>query len=62
MDQPNKGMDGQPEQTWGQGEGKHEPTIPDDDDTGEEPRSHTGETTRRDDPDASSRDDEGMNQ
>ncbi|HET8776487.1 MAG TPA: hypothetical protein VFN76_02395 [Candidatus Limnocylindria bacterium] len=48
-----------PEQTWGQGVGRHEPTIPDDD---EEPTSYAGgEPHELDDPDLPlSRETEGM--
>ena len=49
-----------PEQTWGQGVGKHEPTIPEDPD---EPKTYAeGERTDLDDPDLPlSRENEGMN-
>jgi hypothetical protein len=52
------------EQTWGQGEGTHEPTIPDDDEeeAEEPPATYSGGTaTQLDDPDLPlAREDEGM--
>ena len=52
------------EQTWGQGEGTHEPTVPDEDeDNAEEaPSTYSGGTaTQLDDPDLPlARDDEGL--
>lgn len=47
------------EQTWGQGEGRHEPTIPDEED---EPAAYSGGTARElgDGDLPLSRDDEGM--
>jgi hypothetical protein len=54
------------EQTWGQGTGQHEPTIPDEDDEGSEESNgpstfSEGTATTLDDPDLSlAREDEGM--
>ena len=53
------------EQTWGQGEGRHEPTIPDRDEEEDEervPPTYSGGTaTELDDPDLPlAREDEGM--
>ena len=52
------------EQTWGQGEGTHEPTIPDEaeDDAAEPPATYSsGTATQLDDPDLPlAREDEGM--
>jgi hypothetical protein len=53
------------EQSWGQGEGTHEPTIPDDDEEGaadEAPSTYSGGTAAQlDDPDLPlAREDEGM--
>jgi hypothetical protein len=59
--QPPAKKDEAPEQTWGQGEGEHEPTIPDDAEAGTEPVTYTGGTAATlDDPDALAREDEGM--
>ncbi|HJP71019.1 MAG TPA: hypothetical protein VJ975_04810 [Candidatus Limnocylindria bacterium] len=51
--------DGGPDQTWGQGEGRHEPTIPDEE---QQPTSYSGgEPHELDDPDLPlSRETEGM--
>jgi hypothetical protein len=50
------------EQTWGQGEGRHEPTIPDDDDYTDTPATYSdGTPSRPTDPGAPrTREDEGM--
>ena len=53
--------DGEPEQTWGQGEGTHQPTI--EPEPGKaEPRTYSeGEASEVDEPDAPlAREDEGM--
>ena len=57
---PSELEGGGEEQTWGQGEGRHEPTIPDDDE--QEPTSYAGGTPHDlDDPDLPlSRETEGM--
>jgi hypothetical protein len=51
-------------QTWGQGEGRHEPTIPDDEDENEQrvPSTYSDGTPRQlDDPDLPlAREDDGM--
>jgi hypothetical protein len=51
------------EQTWGQGEGTHEPTVPEDEEDAEETPStySSGTATELDDPDMPlAREDEGM--
>ena len=52
------------EQTWGQGEGRHEPTIPDEDDEDEQrvpPTYSDGTATKLDDPELPlTREEEGM--
>jgi hypothetical protein len=50
------------EQTWGQGEGRHEATIPDKEDEEEGPSTYSGGTaTQLDDPDLPlAREDEGV--
>ena len=50
------------EQTWGQGEGRHEPTIPDENDEEATPTTPSGGTAADlDDPDPPlAREDEGM--
>jgi hypothetical protein len=54
--------DDAPEQTYGQGEGRHEPAIPDDEESSDSMRStySEGTATDVDDPDVLTRDDEGM--
>lgn len=56
---PSELEGGGTEQTWGQGEGRHEPTIPDDE---TQPATYSGgEATDLDDPDLPlAREDEGM--
>jgi hypothetical protein len=51
-----------PEQTWGQGEGEHEPTIPEDDAESSTTPSSYSEGTAADlgEPETLSREDEGM--
>ena len=62
--EPSELEGGGTEQTWGQGEGRHEPTIPDDDADEDEASTASyagGSGARSDDPDQPlSRDDEGM--
>ena len=49
------------EQTWGQGEGRHEPTIPDDEDEKPAATYSGGSATTLDDPDLPlTREDEDM--
>ena len=49
-----------PEQTWGQGEGAHEPTIEPDEPDEEAVTYSEGTASSLDDPDALAREDEGM--
>ena len=59
-DEASKLEGGGTEQTWGQGEGQHEPTIPDDDDEKAPTTSSGGTAADLDDPKLRlSRDDEG---
>lgn len=60
--EPSELEGGGDEQTWGQGEGRHEPSIPGPESGDEEPTSYAGGTPRTlDDPDLPlSREDEDM--
>jgi hypothetical protein len=50
-----------PDQSWGQGEGAHEPTIPDEDEESTRtPSSYSGGTAGRPEDPPLARDDEGM--
>ena len=62
MDQQRRTSDDEaPEQTWGQGEGEHEPTIPEDDaESSTTPTYSEGTATRLGEPESLAREDEGM--
>ncbi|MGH2417692.1 MAG: hypothetical protein ACRDFY_05100 [Candidatus Limnocylindria bacterium] len=62
MDQQRRRADDEaPEQTWGQGEGEHEPTIPEDDaESSTTPTYSEGTATYLGEPGSLAREDEGM--
>lgn len=62
MDQQRPtGEDEAPDQTWGQGEGTHEPTIPEDDaESSTTPTYSEGTATDLGEPESLAREDEGM--